>query len=59
MLDDLPETTPVKSSEYPQVAQRPAYSVLDTAAIRSVFGIKPAALNESLTLCLQELQDYE
>ena len=59
MLDDLPETTPVKSSEYPQIAQRPANSVLDTTAIRSAFGIKPAALNDSLMSCLRELQGYE
>jgi len=59
LLDKSPETTPVDSSEYPQAAQRPARSVLDTTLIQKTFQINPRGLNESLTACLQELQNSE
>ena len=58
LLDKLPETTPVKTSEFPQTAKRPAFSVLDTSAVRHAFGIQPGELNDSLNKCLQELQDH-
>jgi dTDP-4-dehydrorhamnose reductase len=56
LLEKSPETTPVNSSEYPQAAQRPARSVLDTALIKKTFAVEPPGLNESLAACLQELQ---
>ena len=59
MLKDQPDTIPVNSTEFPQVAERPAYSVLDTAAIRRAFTIEPPELSQSLKTCLKELQDRD
>ena len=57
LLDELPRMLPLKSSQFPQIAQRPGFSVLDTAAIRDTFGVEPMGLNESLAACLQEIED--
>jgi len=57
LLDEVPRMLPLKSSQYPQIAQRPGFSVLDTTAIRDTFGIESMALNESLAACLQEIED--
>ncbi len=57
LLDDIPLTFPLKSSQYPQLAERPGYSVLDTAAIRDTFGVEPRGLKESLAACLQEIEN--
>ena len=35
MLERIPKVQGVSSQEYPQAAQRPRYSVLDTAVITS------------------------
>jgi dTDP-4-dehydrorhamnose reductase len=56
LLDEMPRLTPLKSSQYPQVAERPGFSVLDTAAIRNTFGVESMDLNESLEACLQEIE---
>jgi dTDP-4-dehydrorhamnose reductase len=55
LLRAAPAMTPVKTETFPQAAQRPMYSVLDTSAIRSAFGIEPAGLQDSLEACLKEL----
>jgi len=59
LLDRLPETTAVATSEFPQAARRPLYSVLDTSAIRADFGIEPAGLQESLRACIEELKTHD
>jgi len=59
LLENLPETAPVNSSEFPQIADRPAFSVLDISAIRNAFEIEQGDLNQSLKTCLQELQDRD
>jgi len=59
LLETIPAITAVNSSEFPQVATRPVFSVLDTSAIKKVFGIEPAGLKESLLTCLEELQENE
>ncbi len=56
LLESQPESTAVNSSEFPQIAQRPIFSVLDTSAVRQTFDIRQGALNESLKLCLRELK---
>lgn len=56
LLARLPDMTAVKSTEYPQTAERPLYSVLDTSAIRRAFDVEPAALEPSLRACLEELK---
>ena len=59
LLESQPETTAVNSSEFPQIAQRPIYSVLDTSAVRQTFDIRQGALNESIELCLRELKSHD
>jgi dTDP-4-dehydrorhamnose reductase len=55
LLERLPQLTAVPSSGFPQAAERPLYSVLDTSAIRRDFGIEPAALGPSLRACIEEM----
>jgi dTDP-4-dehydrorhamnose reductase len=57
LLHEIPRLKPVRSTEFPQVARRPAYSVLDSSSIRKVFGVKTPALEASLRACLQELEE--
>lgn len=54
LLEAMPKMDAVQSSDYPQKARRPKYSVLDTALIQRTFGIERAGLNESLMTCLEE-----
>ena len=46
---------PVSSGEYPLVAARPRWSVLDTAKIESVMGIRPRPWQDALADMLKEL----
>ena len=57
LIANIPELTPVSSAEYPQKAQRPGYSVLNTTRIESAMSAPPAALQDSLVACLGELKD--
>jgi dTDP-4-dehydrorhamnose reductase len=59
LLDRVPELTPVTSADFPQKAQRPHYSVLDTSAIRDEFGIAPMGLVPSLQSCLEGIRRDE
>ncbi|NIM68982.1 MAG: dTDP-4-dehydrorhamnose reductase [Xanthomonadales bacterium] len=59
LLNAAPELSPVASADYPQVARRPAYSVLDTTSIRAAAGVSPAPLAASLHQCLEELAANE
>jgi dTDP-4-dehydrorhamnose reductase len=56
LLHEIPRLKSVRSTEFPQVARRPVYSVLDTCAIGKTFGVTPAGLETSLRACLQELE---
>jgi len=47
---------PVSTSEYPQAAPRPAYSVLDKTKIKAAFGITIPHWKESLEKCLKLLE---
>jgi dTDP-4-dehydrorhamnose reductase len=55
LIDHSPSLEPVLSEDFPQIARRPAYSVLDSNRIRSRFGIEPEALDASLISCLDEI----
>ena len=57
LLDEIPQLTPLVSSQYPQIASRPGYSVLDTTAIGNTFGVESRYFNESLAACLQEIEN--
>jgi len=54
ILLTVPVLNSIKTSDFPQVARRPGYSVLDTQAIRDRFGITPPELDWSLSECLKE-----
>jgi len=47
---------PIPTSQYPTLAKRPAYSVLDTTKIQRVFGISLKNWKESLKICIASLQ---
>ena len=59
LLERLPEVRAVRSDDFPQEAERPRYSVLDTTAIQRDFGIEPAALEPSLRSCIEELKQND
>jgi dTDP-4-dehydrorhamnose reductase len=46
---------PIGTADYPTPAPRPAYSVLSTAKIERVFGIRPAPLHGSVIATLKRL----
>jgi dTDP-4-dehydrorhamnose reductase len=59
LLQKMPEMTAVQSSDFPQKAERPLYSVLNTSRIRETFGIEPAGLHQALQSCLEEMAENE
>jgi dTDP-4-dehydrorhamnose reductase len=46
---------PIKTSDYPMKAQRPAYSVLSTEKLHAVYGIRLPHWKSSLSHCLDHL----
>jgi dTDP-4-dehydrorhamnose reductase len=56
VLETEPKLKAIRSSDFPQKATRPGYSVLDTQLLRERFGITPPALDSSLRECLQDCQ---
>jgi len=56
LIGEKPAVQAVGTRDYPQKAQRPAYSVLDTSRAERRFGIEPAGLRESLRTCLREVK---
>ena len=57
LLQQVPEMTAVPSSDFPQKAERPLYSVLDTTKIHEVFGIEPSGLSHALETCIEEIAE--
>jgi dTDP-4-dehydrorhamnose reductase len=55
LLEEYPEVAPIPSSEFPQPARRPKWSVLDTAKITRVFNIQPASFEQSLAAVIDEI----
>jgi len=55
LLDKIPRLHAIPSSEYPQLARRPSYSVMDTTLIRNTFAVRPPDLETSLRSCLEDL----
>jgi len=56
LLDQVPDLTPVPSSDFPQPAIRPKWSVLDTSRIGKVFNIHPASIESSLETVINEIK---
>ena len=50
-----PKLIPVATTDCPRPAPRPAYSVLCTAKLERIFGIRPRPLRDSLRPCLTRL----
>jgi len=59
LLDKEPELAPIPSSEFPQPARRPKWSVLDTHRIGEVFRIQPASFDQSLETVIDEIKTRE
>ncbi len=59
LLDKEPDLTPIPSSEFPQPARRPKWSVLDTHRIGEVFRIQPASFDQSLKAVIDEIRTRE
>ena len=56
LLDSMPDLTPVRSSEFPQVAERPKWSVLDSGKINRSFNIRPVSFEQSLRAVINEIK---
>ncbi len=51
------QVTPIETKDYPTVAQRPFYSVMNKAKIKLHFKCTPPYWQDSLALCLRNLQE--
>jgi len=47
---------PIRTSEYPTKATRPAYSVMDKTRIKTTFGIEIPYWRDSLAVCIERLK---
>jgi len=56
LLRTQPELTPVPSSQFPQLAERPKWSVLNVQLIADVFAIHPASFERSLRSVINEIR---
>lgn len=55
LLEEKPDLTPVPSAGFPQPAERPKWSVLDTHRIKEVFNIRPVSFDQSLQAVIREI----
>jgi len=55
MINCKSSICPVETSEYPQPAKRPAYSVLNKSRIREVYGVEVPYWKDSLQKCMKNL----
>lgn len=54
LIKRMPAVNPVTTAEYPTLARRPAYSLLDCSATRAFLGDKAVPWRENLRLMLEE-----
>ena len=59
LLESAPKTLPMPSAEFPQKAERPLYSVLDTTRIEDECGVNPAGLRQSLASCIKGISEND
>jgi dTDP-4-dehydrorhamnose reductase len=57
IIAHAPTVVPIPSSEYPQRATRPGYSMLDSTRLFDTFGVKPRDWTESLAKVMAQLAD--
>ncbi len=55
MIERAPRVLPITTAEYPTLARRPAYSCLDTASLKTDFGIELPDWREGVGKVLREL----
>lgn len=55
-LDNPPTLFPIPTSEYPTLAVRPKYSVLDNSKLTRTFGTHPPTWDQALANCIAEGQ---
>jgi dTDP-4-dehydrorhamnose reductase len=48
---------PISAAEYPTVAKRPAYSVLDKTKFQETFGVKLKDWKKSLAICIEKISN--
>ena len=48
---------PLKTAEYPMLAKRPQYTLMDKSKIKNAFNIKIPYWRDSLSLCLELIDD--
>ncbi len=51
------KTLPIRTSEYPTKATRPAYSVMDKTKVKAAFGIEIPYWRDSLAVCIEALKN--
>lgn len=56
LLDGYPEIAPVPSAEFPQAAERPKWSVLDSSRFQKTFNFPPVSLEGSLQTVIDEIK---
>ena len=56
LLERVPDMAPVPSIEFPQPAERPKWSVLDTGRITNVLNIQPASFENALQTVIDEIK---
>ena len=54
ILPSAPLLNAIASKDFPQLAKRPMFSVLDTQKLRNRFAIDPAGLDQALSRCLED-----
>lgn len=50
------KVTPIPTEDYPTLAKRPFYSILDKSRIKATYGIEIPHWEESLVYCMQQLE---
>jgi dTDP-4-dehydrorhamnose reductase len=59
LLQTQPDLTPVPGSQFPQPAERPKWSVLETKKIETAFNIRPASFGRSLQAVIDEITERD